>query len=67
MSTRIYRIVDKATDTTRLVEAPNQARALQHVVATRFVVDIPTVNEAIALGANGVKVEQIGGATPAQA
>jgi len=42
---------------TRLIRANNQARALSHVVKDSIVVEPCSVDDAVALGAAGVQVE----------
>lgn len=55
---RIYRVKNKTTGDVRLVDAQTQARALRHVAADTFEVDVPTTRDALKLG---VKVETAGG------
>lgn len=56
---RIYKITEKVGETvsTRLVEAPNAAQAIRHVVSGSITCEVCRVGDAIALGAIGTKVE----------
>lgn len=64
-TTRIYkidhtaksRIEGEAVTQTRLVRAANPSRALAHVVKDSIAVEVCTTDDAVALGAAGVKVE----------
>jgi hypothetical protein len=56
--TATSRVAGEKINQTRLVNAPNQARAVGHVIKDSVKVEPCSVNDAVALGAEGVKVEE---------
>lgn len=57
-TTRVYVVTD-TTGNRRLVRATHPNHALRHVAESAFTVAVATVDEALALSAKGVKVEQV--------
>jgi len=57
---RLYKIRDKETGITRLVESTNGPTGLRHVVADRFEVTVPSGIEVGRLVGDGIKVERAG-------
>jgi hypothetical protein len=57
---RTYIVTNHKAKTVRLVKAPNQARALAHVIKDELSVDFAEQDDLIHLLGDGVKVEQSG-------
>lgn len=58
---RIYLVKETLPDgkaVNYLVNASNQAAALRTIVEPRFLVEVPTVQEALVLGKAGVEVQE---------
>ena len=64
MSTRIYKVEDKAEENEprriALVRAGTPAQAMRHVAANQYEIAVATQDDLVNLVANGVKVETAG-------
>lgn len=54
---RIYEVVNKENDKSRLVRATSRAQAIGHVARHLFVVAVPDQETLVNLVSNGTKVE----------
>jgi hypothetical protein len=61
MTTRIYRIADKATQKPRLVRASHPSVAVRHVAADSFDVRVATQDDLLNAFEAGITVEKIAG------
>jgi hypothetical protein len=58
-ATRIYQVTHKASKTVRLVRATHPSRALHHVAADEYSVEVASQEDLITLLEDGVKVEDV--------
>lgn len=66
MSTRIYLVTDRDTQTRRLIRAANQAQAVRHAAQSRFDIQVASQNDLVKLLAAGQTVESATQATEAE-
>lgn len=65
-ATRKYKLTPADGSAPRIVEATTQQQALFHAARNQWAIEVLTVDDAIALAAAGVKVEQAVVAGPEQ-
>ncbi len=63
MSTRIYLVTDRDTQTQRLIRATNQAQAVRHAAQSRFDIQVASQDTLVKLLDAGQKVESAATAT----
>ncbi|OGB68599.1 MAG: hypothetical protein A2486_16190 [Burkholderiales bacterium RIFOXYC12_FULL_65_23] len=63
MSTRIYLVTDRDTQTQRLIRAANQAQAVRHAAQSRFDIQVASQDTLVELLDAGQKVESAAQAT----
>jgi hypothetical protein len=57
-NTRIYLVVNRATDERRLVEAITQAQAIRHCVSTLYRADVASAKVVAKFMEDGLKIEK---------
>ena len=60
MSTRIYLVTDRDTQTMRLIRAGNQAQAIRHAAQSRFDIEVAGQDDLVQLLGSGQAVEVAG-------